>query len=160
MPAAFTARKQGLHDLAISSVVRHEPGKGIPSWLVGVIAAVVPAIFMTGVLAAIAIPAYQDYVTRAKVAEARMQAGPMRAAVEAAFDKTGKLTLDQSELAKINVPVGGASVVYQNGRIEMSWSAGTRQNVLYLTPVTEDNRIAWKCSSENIRPNQLPADCR
>ena len=160
MPAAFTARKQGLHDLAVSSVVRHEPGKGIPSWLVGVIAGVVPAIVVVGMLAAIAIPAYQDYVTRAKVAGARMQAAPLRAAVEAAFGKTGKLPLDQSELDSVRESTGGANVTYRNGRIEMTWSDGSRQNILYLTPVAEANRITWKCDAENIRPSQLPADCR
>ena len=160
VPAAFTARKQGLHDLAVSSVVRREPGKGIPSWLVGVIAAVIPAVALIGILAAIAIPAYADYVTRAKVTQARVQAAPLRAAVEAAFDKTGKLPLDQSELESVPVPTGGASVGYRNGRIEMTWSVGSRQNMLYLTPVAEANRITWKCDAENIRASQLPADCR
>ena len=31
VPAAFTNHRQGLHDMAVSSVVRREPGKGIPS---------------------------------------------------------------------------------------------------------------------------------
>lgn len=160
VPAAFTARKQGLHDLAVSTVVRHEPGRGIPSWLVGLIAAVVPAIFVIGMLAAIAIPAYQDYVTRAKVAEARIQAASTRAAVEAAFEKSGKLPLDQTDLETVRVPAGGATVEYRNGRIEISWGAGSQKYMLYLTPVAEANRISWKCDTENIRPAQLPADCR
>jgi uncharacterized RDD family membrane protein YckC len=72
VPAAFTERKQGLHDLAVSSVVLRDPGKGIPSWLVGVIAALIP-IVVAGVLAAIAIPAYHDYVKRAKAANKRSE---------------------------------------------------------------------------------------
>lgn len=160
VPAAFTTKKQGLHDLAVSSVVRREPGKGIPSWLVGVIGGIVPGIAAIGVLAAITIPAYQDGVTRIKVTQARTQAAPLRAAVETAFGKTGKLPLDQSELSDVTVSPGATSVVFRDGRIEMSWDAGSQQNILYLTPVAENNRITWKCSSERIRPSQLPADCR
>ncbi len=160
VPAAFTARKQGLHDLAVSSVVRHEPGKGIPSWLVGVIACIVPAIAVVGVLAAIAIPAYQDYVTRTKVVQARLQATPLQTAVEAAFAKTGALPLNQSELGNISMPTGGASIDYRDGRIVMTLSAGSPRGQVYLTPVTESDRITWKCNAENIRSSQLPADCR
>jgi len=160
VPVAFTARKQGLHDMVVSSVVRHEPGKGIPSWLVGVIAGVVPLVMVIGILAAIAIPAYQDYVIRAKVAGARMQAAPLRTAVEAAYAQSGKLPLNQSELGSVRAQEGSASVAYRNGRIEMGLSSGSRQSMLYLTPVADADRITWTCSADNIRPAQLPADCR
>ena len=159
VPAAFTAHKQGLHDMAVSSVVRREPGKGIPSWLVGVIAGVVPFVFVGGILAAIAIPAYQDYVSRAKIAGARLEAAPLRAAVEAAYAKNGKLPLDQSELV-----VSGDAVretrAYRNGRIEISLSVGSRQGQLFLTPTGNADRVIWQCSAENIPRPQLPNDCR
>ncbi|MEO8101474.1 MAG: RDD family protein [Betaproteobacteria bacterium] len=161
VPAAFTARKQGLHDLAVSSVVRHEPGKGIPSLLVGVIAAILPAVFVVGILAAIAIPAYQDFVTRARVVEGRAQAAPLRAAVEASFASTGKLPLDQSQLGSVNAPEGRANVTYKDGRIEIAIKGSQRpQGMIYLTPIAEADRITWKCEAENIRPGQLPRDCR
>lgn len=160
VPVAFTAKKQGLHDLAVSSVVRHEPEKGIPSWLVGVIAAIVPAIFVIGILAAIAIPAYQDYVTRARVAEGRNQAAPLRTAVEASFAKNGKLPLDQSQLDSVSVPEGRNRVAYHDGRIEIALGGGNRQGVVYLIPVADADRITWKCEAENVRKSQLPADCR
>ena len=159
LPAAFTARKQGLHDLAVSSVVRHEPGKGISSTMVGVVAAIIPGIAIIGMLAAIAIPAYQDYTTRAKVASARQQAAPLRAAVEAAYVRIGKLPTDQSELDAANASTGG-DVVYRGGRIAMTLSVGSKQGTVYLTPAADANGITWKCSAEDIRPSQLPADCR
>ena len=159
VPAAFTAKKQGLHDLAVSSVVRHEPGKGISSTMVGLVAAIIPGIAIIGMLAAIAIPAYQDYTTRAKVASGRQQAAPLRAAVEAAYVKTGRLPTDQSELDAANLSTGGG-VVYRGGRIAIPLSVSSKQGSVYLTPAAEANVIIWKCSAEDIRPSQLPADCR
>ena len=159
VPAAFTAHKQGLHDMAVSSVVRREPGKGIPSWLVGVIAGVIPLVFVGGILAAIAIPAYQDYVSRAKIAGARQEAAPLRAAVEAAYAKNGKLPLDQSELV-VSGDVVRETRAYRNGRIEISLSVGSRQGQLFLTPTGNADRVIWQCSAENIPRPQLPNDCR
>ncbi len=159
VPAAFTTHKQGLHDMAVSTVVRREPGKGIPSWLVGIIAGVVPFFFVGGILAAIAIPAYQDYVTRSKIAGARQEAAPLRAAVEAAYARNGKLPLDQSELAVS----GGAvreTIAYRNGRIEISLNVVSRQGQLFLTPTGNADRVIWQCSAENIPRPQLPNDCR
>lgn len=159
LPAAFTAKRQGLHDLAVSSVVRHEPGKGISSTMVGVVAAIIPGVAIIGIVAAIAIPAYQDYTTRAKLASGRSQAAPLRAAVEAAYVRTGKLPTDQSELDLANVSTGGG-VVYRGGRIAITLNVGSKQGSVYLTPAAEANGITWKCSAEDIRPSQLPADCR
>lgn len=161
VPAAFTTHKQGLHDMAVSSVVRREPGKGIPSWLVGVIAGVVPFVFVGGILAAIAIPAYQDYVSRAKIAGARQEAAPLRAAVEAAYAKNGKLPLDQSELGVSgHTDPGRNTIAYRNGRIEIALSLGSRQGQLFLTPTGNADRVIWQCSAENIPRPQLPNDCR
>jgi uncharacterized RDD family membrane protein YckC/Tfp pilus assembly protein PilE len=160
VPAAFTARKQGLHDMAVSSVVRREPGKGIPSWLVGVIAGIVPAIFVVGILAAIAIPAYADYVMRAKVAEGRMRSAPLQVAVQEAYARTGQLPVDESQLEKGSFPAAGSALSYRNGRIEISLNTGGRQALLTLTPKVDGNRIRWTCGGEDIRPGQLPADCR
>ena len=163
VPVVFTNKKQGLHDLAVSSVVRHEPGKGIPNWLVGVIACIVPAVFVMGILAAIAIPAYHDYVMRAKVAQGRMAAAPLREAVQAAFAKDGKLPLDESQFDKISamtyVPEGNISVAYRNGRIEISLG-GNQKGMLYLMPSVDAGRVTWKCGAENVRAAQLPVDCR
>lgn len=159
VPAAFTTHKQGLHDMAVSSVVRREPGKGIPSWLVGVIAGVIPLVFVGGILAAIAIPAYQDYVSRAKIAGARQEAATLRAAVEAAYAKNGKLPLDQSELG-VSVAAGRNTIAYRDGRIEIALSFGSRQGQIFLTPSGNSDRVIWQCSAENIPRPQLPNDCR
>ncbi len=158
-PVAFTEKKQGLHDLAVSSVVRHEPRTGMADWLVGVFAAVIPATAVIGVLAAVMMPAYQDYVMRAKVFEARSHAAPLRMAVDAAYAKSGKLPANQSELDPALVQAD-ASVDFKDGRITMTANAGGKQILIHLTPTVESNRVTWACSAENLRRSQVPADCR
>jgi Predicted membrane protein/domain len=87
--AAFTAKKQALHDIMAGCLVlrsqasREEVQAGGSTMPVtGGVWAVVGLIFIFpffgGMLAAIAIPAYQDYTIRAKVDAAMTSAGPMR----------------------------------------------------------------------------------
>jgi uncharacterized RDD family membrane protein YckC/Tfp pilus assembly major pilin PilA len=93
--AAFTKRRQALHDLVASTlVVRRDAlpaeiavsapaarGEGVIA--VAVIAII--AIFVIGVLAAIAIPAYQDYTIRSQVAHGITLADPYKVAVAEAI---------------------------------------------------------------------------
>lgn len=93
--AAFTKRRQALHDLLAGTlVVRRDatppeialstpapPGDGIAA--VAVIAVI--GIFVIGILAAIAIPAYQDYTIRAQVTHGINMAQPYKTAVAQAL---------------------------------------------------------------------------
>lgn len=72
--AGFTARKQALHDLVADTVVVNDPAAGSKTGCMVVIlvfALLVPV--GLGVFAAIAIPAYQDYLKKAE--EVRQQQG-------------------------------------------------------------------------------------
>lgn len=161
LPAAFTERKQGLHDLAVGSVVRHEPGKGMPVWVVLICAGILPLIFVTGMLAAIAIPAYQDYVTRAKVAQARSEGIMFRLEVDDFFVREHRLPKDLAELGKTpSASTPGLSIVYSGGRIEIIVPLQGKPGTLYLTPKVSGDRLAWECTAENIRPMHLPRECR
>jgi hypothetical protein len=69
--AGFTARKQGLHDMLASTLVLNKDpaDTGVPwwGWVVIVLFFVLP--FISGVLMAISIPAYNDYRIRAEVTQ-------------------------------------------------------------------------------------------
>lgn len=76
---AFTQRRQALHDMLASTLVvdrwaftanPERQKTGLSAWLIAVLLVVVLGIPVLGILAAIAIPAYQDYTVRAKVYEA------------------------------------------------------------------------------------------
>lgn len=78
MLAGWTERKQALHDMVADTFVVFEdvvPGFELPTtrppmpwwgWVANVAVFVLP-VALVGILAAVALPAYQDYVTRAKV---------------------------------------------------------------------------------------------
>lgn len=96
--AGFTERKQALHDLIAGTLVvdrqaftdeparQHRGRRGSVIALLVVLAIAVPAI---GLLAAIALPSYQDYTLRAKVMSALAQARSLQVAVTESTMTTG-----------------------------------------------------------------------
>lgn len=84
---AFTKRKQSVADMMVgSTVVSYRPANGV---VIAVICAFV-GIFLVGILAAIAIPAYQDYVVRARTLEAQVDLRNFASRVEDEWRKTGR----------------------------------------------------------------------
>ncbi len=160
LPAAFTERKQGLHDLAVSTVVRHQPGKGAPTWLVIILAGILPFVFVLGILAAIAIPAYQDYVNRAKTAQMVNLGSMAKLDVEDYFERKGELPRSQSDLSGYFDNATAAGAVFANGRIELKTRDLVPPGTLHFTPRIENNGLKWKCGADNIRPQWLPVSCR
>jgi uncharacterized RDD family membrane protein YckC len=91
--AGWTTRKQALHDLIADTCVVFDtvkPGQPLPTarppmpWYGWAANCLLLAIFPISILAAIAIPAYNDYLVRAKVSNAMNEAGSVRSEVESA----------------------------------------------------------------------------
>jgi uncharacterized RDD family membrane protein YckC/Tfp pilus assembly protein PilE len=161
VPAAFTKRHQGLHDLIAGTLVRREAGRGIPGWAVGILGGLLPAAFLVGVMAGIAVPAYQDYVVRAHVAEALTAVEPYQRAVEAYFAASKALPRSVRDLG-LAVPAAPAvkSFAMRDGRIILEPAAMPIPGVLILAPKANGNILEWTCSADGLRPAMLPARCR
>ncbi len=128
-----------------------------------------------GILAAIAIPAYQDYTIRAQVSEGLNLSGGAKAAVsEFAMDR-GRFPSDNSTAgittnpANINgkyvTAVGvGADGNGTDGIIEVTYGADAHAiiqgDTLTLSPVQQTGSVEWVCSSPDIADKHLPAACR
>ncbi len=125
-----------------------------------------------GILAAIAIPAYQDYTIRAQVSEGLNLSGGAKAAVTEYFQDRGALPTTNLEAglalaAEIQgkyvslVTVGAAgviSVTYGNDA-----HAIITGNVLALTPDTsQPGSVQWDCATGAgpIENKHLPSACR
>ena len=92
--AGLTRRKQALHDLVAGTLVVSRGGScdvasGLPAPKVsggvialGVLAGMIPVV---GILAAISIPAYNDYLIRSQVSEGLIMAAATKAAVAEAY---------------------------------------------------------------------------
>jgi type IV pilus assembly protein PilA len=121
-----------------------------------------------GILAAIAIPAYQDYTIRAQVSEGLSLAGGAKAAVsEFTMDRGTFPSNNQTAGLSVNTTIKGkyvVSVTNTNGAIAVLYGndahATLGTNTLLLSAVTNAGSIEWICTSTNIADKHLPAACR
>lgn len=177
--AAFTDRKRALHDMIADTLVvdrwaytkyperqQREPS----GCLIVVIIAAVIVPFVLAILAAIAIPAYQDYVVRANIKSALVSADPVKLAVGGYYAETG------------TCPANGDGLIAQPGyyadQFVSRMDIGTMQDTgwcgiqLTTTGIPNDRADGkliwlelepesgnWLCSSE-IADKYLPSECR
>jgi type IV pilus assembly protein PilA len=110
-----------------------------------------------GILAAIAIPAYQDYTIRSQVSEGLSLAGAAKAAVAESFSQAGSAP-NNREVAGMSPLANETSGKYvtavnvTNGTIAITYGneANTKitGRVLALTPYeTPDASVAWRCGN-------------
>ena len=131
-------------------------------------------IAIIGILAAIAIPAYQDYTIRSKVSEGLNLAGAAKLAVSETFDSLGffpnvqasyGLTLSTSisgnYVSTVAVGAGtGVITITYNATLGGSPTANGKQ--VTLTPSTASGgSVQWGCTSVTDMPIKYrPANCR
>ena len=125
-----------------------------------------------GILAAIAIPAYQDYTIRAQVSEGLNLSGGAKVAVTEHFQDRGVLPADNAVaglgvantivgnyVTGVNIAAGVITVTYGNQA-----NAAIGGATLVLTPNTlAAGSVQWDCAGGNIllgNPKWLPAACR
>ncbi len=110
-----------------------------------------------GILAAIAIPAYQDYTIRSQVTEGLSLAGAAKAAVAESFSNTGIAPADRTEagMSATETDTSGkyvTQVLITNGVIQITYgneaNAVLTGKTLELVPYeTGDKSVAWQCGA-------------
>ena len=118
-----------------------------------------------GILAAVALPAYQDYTVRANVSEGLNLAGGAKNGVADSFAATGAFPTSNASagIAAAGSITGNAvtSVTVGNsGAISILYTAAARSGTCVLTPTDEGGSISWDCACTTLTGNQLPASCR
>ena len=123
-----------------------------------------------GILAAIAIPAYQDYTIRAQVSEGINLSAGAKAAVTEYFQDVGTLPLDNPEagIASPDEIVGRyvTSVTVANGVITVQYGSLANPIIenrqVVLRPNTANpGSVTWQCETANGMENKhVPASCR
>ena len=116
-----------------------------------------------GILAAVALPAYQDYTIRAKVSEIVLAAGAFKTSVAEKANSDNTLA---SAGAGLTVATGGkitGGAVTAGGTITIigsSTSVGTGVTVV-LRPSLASGRVIWHCASgASSQFKYVPAECR
>ena len=121
------------------------------------------------ILAAIAIPAYQDYVIRSQVSEGMSLATGAKAAVWDYISNHGKMPASNQSAglaapadisgpyaSKVDVTGGKITVSFQGPKANQAIQAAT----LVLSPITYAGSINWTCRPSTLDPKYLPSVCR
>jgi len=122
-----------------------------------------------GTLAALAIPAYQNYVIRAQVSEGLNLVGPFKVAIAEFHHNNGAFPADNAD-AGLQVPAA-----YTGRYVEQVWVANDVVSILYgnsaharitgrtveLTAIDSQGSVSWDCTSGGAIPvNYMPSACR
>ncbi len=130
-----------------------------------------------GILAAIALPAYQDYTKRARVSEGLSLAAGAKSAVTEYFSSqggwpSGADAAARNTTAGLSAPteikgsaVTSVGVTNNSGEITVTYNTkiDTTARTLTLTPTNATGSITWKCaagSTNGVPAKWLPAECR
>ena len=122
-----------------------------------------------GILAAIAIPAYQDYIARAQVTEAVTLASGQKGAVTEVRSNTGAWPTSNAEAGIAaasditgkyvsNVAVGASGVITATMK-SAGVNAQVQSGTIVLTPTENSGSYSWACTS-SLSAKYLPAACR
>ncbi len=142
--AGFTQRKQALHDMLTSTLVlnRSPEARDLPTWAI-VLLMLPLAVFPLAIVAAIAIPAYQDYTERAKVAETLSNASSAKAAIAEYLLSNERLPDSFDELG-ISAEQPGASLSLEQGVLVLT--RNTDGATLGLEPYRAGmGQVIWRC---------------
>jgi len=119
-----------------------------------------------GILAAVALPAYQDYTVRAKVSELVLASSSFKAAIAERAWATATLTNAGLGLTvALTGKITGGSVT-DNGVIVISGSnattsVGTAVTVRLAPTYQTDGKLTWDCTAGTTATfKYMPAECR
>lgn len=139
-------------------------------------------IAIIGILAAIALPAYQDYTARAQASEGFTATSGLQTEIglhyadkgampdTAAVAATGPIGLAAAQIAGKYITAGGVKVLKDTGAIGVAFSSGANSGKgMKLTPTAANGQISkWVCAPDKvisgaadlIDPKRLPASCQ
>ncbi len=117
-----------------------------------------------GILAAVALPAYQDYTIRAKVSELVLAASGYKTTIAEKAASDGTLTSAGVGLTiSTSGKVTGGSVT-NGGVVTVSGTqatVGTAVTVILTPTLQTDGKVTWACSTGNSAIYKfVPAECR
>ena len=125
---------------------------------------------IVGILAAVAIPAYQDYTIRAQVAELATLAEGAKVAVAESYQNNGTFPATSaaanyggaSGTYTLSVAIGANGVITATARSAAPVNTVIQGQTFVLTPqLGTNNSIMWACNlNATIAAQYRPANCR
>jgi len=180
--AAFTERKRALHDIVAGTLVvdrwaytefpeRHQ--RSASGCLVAFLVVVIGIIPVMGILAAIAIPQYQDYVIRAQVSEGAALSDGAKSAVAEFFHDHGHYPATNASAGlpsassihgqyvssiDIGPAAGTITVTYSSSRPQKAHAAIHMKTLLFV-PNTSGDSVEFRCASPNLKQKWCSRSC-
>ena len=127
-----------------------------------------------GILAAIAIPAYQDYTVRSKVTEGLNTAGAAKTSVADAWLSLGTFPADQNAAGLVAAADYASDYVdtmtytrvsANSGQLDVvlngaALGIGGNANVVFVGTNTTSGSVTWDCTGGSLLDKYRPANCR
>jgi len=123
-----------------------------------------------GILAAIALPAYQDYLVRSKVSEILARGGEVKGSIAEFYSSKSRWP---STLASAGVVATGVHYVQTSAGVAIAAnqftltsssrefpSAAQTKTIIFSALSTTNGQIVWKCAPGTMPPRFMPASCR
>lgn len=123
-------------------------------------------IMVLGIVSAVALPAYQDYTIRAKVASAELLVDEVRSKVAAYVERTNEFPRDNSDIDLDRIFTNEAVnkiTVLPGGRIEVTFVLPTVNhsgNTMIWTPNLEAGKLTWSCKGGTLADRYRATACR
>jgi len=116
-----------------------------------------------GILAAVALPAYQDYTIRARVSELVLGASGAKTSVTEICQIKNGCSLSADEISALAITAtnfisAGAVAISGVIRVNAASAVGTNALSLALTPSWNGTTAIWSCTGAPIK--YMPATCR
>ncbi len=119
------------------------------------------------ILVAIALPAYQDYTTRAKVSEVVVMSAPAKLAVAETTSSLGSLGSVTAANSGYTFPgatdyVSNVAITPATGVVTATSTVPNATGTITFTPteIAGTGQLNWVCASSTIAAKYLPAECR
>lgn len=123
---------------------------------------------IVGILTAVAVPAYQDYMVRARVTEGISLASAAKLAVEEYYQSNNAFPATQAATGYITptatANVTSVAVTAATGVIVITYTAAAKSVVISLTPAADaaaSGVLTWTCAVDAAANNKyVPQNCR
>lgn len=110
-----------------------------------------------GILAAIALPAYQDYTKKSRFSEVTTAVGAARTAVTVCFQETNDINACDAGAYGITVPAAATtnltSLAVTNGVVTGTGTAATDTTTYIVTPTVTSGSLTWVPSGSCVAKN-------
>ena len=125
------------------------------------------------ILAAIAIPAYQDYLVRSQVSEGSVLADGAKTAMAEFYSNTGHFPSNNGSaglasptsikgqyVSQVNVATAVGKITVSYGGTKANSAISTGPKTLIFSAVTNSGSIEWHCTGGTVPSKYLPTSCR